>query len=132
MNRPMYAVIKTGGKQYKVTQGDVLEVELLRPKDDAGTVEIVPLLVVNEDGTTVHGAGNLAPFKVALKVLGETKGEKLTVFKYRNKSGYASKTGHRQKYSTVEVVSIGSQGEPDSKSDEAAADPTPEPASLDA
>lgn len=111
----MYAVIKTGGKQYKVNTGDTLEVELMRPKGDETdtTLEITPLLVVTDQGEPVHGADNLAKFKVGVKVLGESKGEKITVFKYRNKSGYASKTGHRQSYSLIEITSIGSQSKSD-------------------
>lgn len=104
----MYAVIKTGGKQYKVNTGDVLEVETLRPKNEDNTLQITPLLVITDEGKALHGTDDLAGYKVGVKLLGETKGEKLTVFKYRNKSGYRSKTGHRQSYSLIEITSIGS------------------------
>lgn len=121
----MYAVIKTGGKQYKVKTGDTLEVELMRPKGDETdtSLEIVPLLVVTDKGDAVHGSDNLAKYKVGVKVLGESKGEKITVFKYRNKSGYASKTGHRQSYSLIEITSIGSQSK--SEKDEKAKTASP-------
>lgn len=105
----MYAVIKTGGKQYKVATGDVLEVERLRLRGDQDTLTLTPLLVVNDQGKAIHGTGNLAGYKVGVKVVGDAKGDKLTVFKYRPKSGYASKTGHRQRYSLIEITSIGSE-----------------------
>ena len=101
----MYAVIKTGGKQYKVAPGDVIEVEHLKVNQDQAS--FTPLLVVTDDGKTVLGADQLKEFPVAATVVGETKGEKITVFKYRPKSGYASKTGHRQHYSMIEITSIG-------------------------
>jgi large subunit ribosomal protein L21 len=105
----MYAVIKTGGKQYKVTPGDVLEVEHLKIKGDDPTLTLTPLLVVDDDGNTISGVKNLAGYKVGVKVVGDTKGDKITVFKYRNKSGYRQKTGHRQQYSLIEITSIGSE-----------------------
>lgn len=107
----MYAVIKTGGKQYKVATGDVLEVERLRVRGDKNTLTLTPLLVVTDQGKAIHGAGDLAGYRVGVKVVGEAKGEKLTVFKYRPKSGYSSKTGHRQLYSLIEITSIGSEND---------------------
>ena len=103
----MYAVIKTGGKQYKVIEGDVLEVEHLRPKGEETTTDLTPILVVTDDGKAIHGAKELAGYKVGVKMLGDAKGDKITVLKYRPKSGYASKTGHRQLYSLIEITSIG-------------------------
>lgn len=103
----MYAVIKTGGKQYRVQAGDVIEVEHLGTKD--AEVSFTPLLVSTDDGTTVHGKAT-ADYPVAAKLLGDAKGDKVTVFKYRNKTGYASKTGHRQLYSLMEILSIGGVG----------------------
>lgn len=99
----MYAVIRTGGKQYKVAAGDVIEVERLKVKD----LTLTPLLVVDDDGKAISGAGDLAGYQVGAKVVGDTKGDKITVFKYRNKSGYRTKTGHRQQYSLLEITSIG-------------------------
>ncbi|HEX2054102.1 MAG TPA: 50S ribosomal protein L21 [Actinomycetota bacterium] len=106
----MYAVIKTGGKQYKVAAGDVIEVERIKVKGDDPTITLTPLLVVNDDGKTISGAKDLGGYAVAAKVVGDTKGDKVTVFKYRNKSGYRSKTGHRQQYSLIEITSIGDAG----------------------
>lgn len=101
----MYAVIKTGGKQYRVAEGDVIEVEHLRHRE--GTATFTPILVVGDDGRTTYGAKDLKPYTVVAKVLGDAKGDKVTSFKYRSKTGYASKSGHRQLHSLIEIVSIG-------------------------
>ena len=103
----MYAVIRTGGKQYRVKAGDVLEIEHLSTKDDA--VTFTPILVSTDDGRTIHGR-EAGAYPVAAKLLGDAKGDKVTAFKYRNKSGYAAKTGHRQLYSLIEITSIGGNG----------------------
>ena len=121
----MYAIIKTGGKQYKVAPGDVLEVEHLK----GDSASFVPILVVTDDGKTLSSSDDLKSYNVDAKVLGETKGEKVTVFKYRNKSGYASKTGHRQRYSQIEITGIGG-GAKSSKS--SPAKPEEEPAETPA
>jgi large subunit ribosomal protein L21 len=103
----MYAVIKTGGKQYRVATGDVIEVEHLKHRE--GTATFTPILVVGDDGQTTYGAKDLKPYTVVAKVLGDAKGDKLTTFKYRSKTGYASKTGHRQLHTLIEIVSIGEE-----------------------
>ncbi|MGH3113955.1 MAG: 50S ribosomal protein L21, partial [Gaiellaceae bacterium] len=99
----MYAVIKTGGKQQKVQAGDVIEVEKLVA--DGETVEFHPLLVVDDDGKT-HVGAEAAKAVVFAKPLGEKKGEKVKVFKYRPKSGYARKAGHRQLLTMLEVTEV--------------------------
>jgi large subunit ribosomal protein L21 len=99
----MYAVIKTGGKQQKVQAGDVIEVEKLVA--DGETVEFHPLLVVDDDGKT-HVGAEAAKAVVIAKPLGEKKGEKVKVFKYRPKSGYARKAGHRQLLTVLEVSEV--------------------------
>ncbi len=100
----MYAVIRTGGKQYRVRTGDVLEIEHLSTKGEG--VTFTPILVSTDDGQTIHGSA-AGEYPVAAKLLGDAKGDKVTVFKYRNKTGYASRTGHRQLYSLIEITSIG-------------------------
>lgn len=100
----MYAVIRAGGKQYKVAKGDVIEVE--KVKGDGETVELTPVLIVDDKGKTTAGASALSKAKVLAKVVGETKGPKVDVFRYRNKTGYRRNTGHRQKYTTVEISDI--------------------------
>lgn len=103
----MYAVIKTGGKQQKVRPGDILEVEHLSA--DGDTVTFHPLLVVDDDGKTHYGKDAQGAI-VTAKVLGDQKGDKVSVFKYKNKSGYARRAGHRQLLSLIEIseVSLGS------------------------
>lgn len=99
----MYAVIRAGGKQYKVSEGDVIEVEHLG--DDA-KVSLTPLLVVDDEGTTHAGGGKLAKASVTGEIVGESRGPKVRVFKYRNKTGYRRTNGHRQRYSSVKISSI--------------------------
>ena len=105
----MYAVIRTGGKQYKVAPGDVIEVERIKVKGDDPSLTLTPLLVVDDEGKAISGSKELGGYRVGAKVVGDTKGDKITVFKYRNKTGYRSKTGHRQQYSLIEITSIGAE-----------------------
>ena len=102
----MYAVIKTGGKQHKVKAGDVIEVERLVAEGE--TVTFQPLLVVEDDGTT-HAGAEAAKSLVTAAPLGEKKGDKVRIFKYRPKSGYARRQGHRQLLTLLEIrdVSLG-------------------------
>ena len=112
----MYAVIRTGGKQYRVKTGDVLEIEHLSVKDP--DVSFKPILVSTDDGRTLHGR-EVGDFTVGAKMLGDAKGDKVVVFKYKNKTGYTNRTGHRQLYSLIEINSIASSS--------AQPEPQPEP-----
>jgi large subunit ribosomal protein L21 len=102
----MYAVIKTGGKQQKVKAGDVIEVEKLVHEGE--TLTFAPILVVEDDGTT-HVWSEAAKATVTAKPLGEKKGDKVKIFKYRPKTGYAKRGGHRQLLTLLEIedVSLG-------------------------
>jgi large subunit ribosomal protein L21 len=100
----VYAIIRAGGKQYKVAEGDVIEIE--RTKEDSDTVEFVPLLVVDDKGKTRSAKSDLADARVTATIVGETKGPKVNVAKYRNKTGYRRNTGHRQKYTSVQISGI--------------------------
>lgn len=100
----MYAIIRTGGKQSKVHEGDLIDVERLKAAD--GTVEFTPLLVVDADGNAISDRAQLRDAKVLAKVLGEAQGPKVDIFKYKNKTGYRRRQGHRQKYTTLEVTAI--------------------------
>jgi large subunit ribosomal protein L21 len=100
----MYAIIRTGGKQSKVHEGDLIDVERLKDADD--TVEFTPLLVVDADGNAISDRAQLREAKVRAKVLGEAQGPKVDIFKYKNKTGYRRRQGHRQKYTTLEVTAI--------------------------
>ena len=99
----MYAVIKAGGKQHKVKAGDVIEVELMHA--DGDTVTFQPVLVVDDDGKTHYGK-EAQQAVVTAKLLGEQKGDKVHVFKYKNKSGYARRQGHRQLMTLVEIADV--------------------------
>ena len=99
----MYAVIKTGGRQAKVEEGDVLQVERLRA---TGEVEFEPVLIAIDDDKIITDRDRLAKMAVKAKVVGEVRGKKVDVFHYRNKSGYRKSAGHRQTYTTVEITKI--------------------------
>jgi len=101
----MYAVIETGGKQYRVEQGDVIDVELLEapPK---GTVEFNHVLLFH-NGTTVEvGTPHVKKCAVRGELLGEVKGPKVIAFKFKRRKGIRSKIGHRQRYSRVKITEI--------------------------
>ena len=100
----MYAVIKTGGKQTRVAEGERVDVERLRVSvgDD---VTLTPVLVV--DGETVLSTPDeLSGASVAARVVGEAKGPKITGFTYKNKTNSRRRWGHRQKYDTIEITGI--------------------------
>ena len=101
----MYAVIKSGGKQYRVENGQQLEVELLGVDCDDENVELRPVLLVDGD-SVLAGPKALGKAKVTAKVVGETKGPKITGFTYKNKSNQRKRWGHRQRYSTIEITGI--------------------------
>ena len=95
----MYAIIATGGKQYKVAEGDIINVEKLGV--EAGqTVTFDTVLVVN-DGDVKIGSGS-----VNASVIGDVKGKKVIVYKYKRKTGYHNKNGHRQSYTKVKIEKI--------------------------
>ena len=100
----MYAIIQTGGKQYRVQQGDVIFVEKLDLAQDA-TVDFDVLLLGREDGVTV-GKPLVPGAKVNAKVLGQVKGEKIIVFKYKAKKNVRKKQGHRQPFTAVKIEKI--------------------------
>lgn len=101
----MYAVIKTGGKQYKVTEGDVLRVEKLNAEVNA-TVELNEvLLVANSDNVKV-GSPLVEGAKVVVEVLSQGKGPKVVNFKYKPKKASHRKKGHRQLFTEIKVTSI--------------------------
>ena len=100
----MYAIIVTGGKQYKVEAGDVLYVEKLAEETDAA-VEFQALAVGNDEGLKV-GTPYVDGAKVTGKVLKNGKSKKITVFTYRPKKGSKRKMGHRQPYTKIQIESI--------------------------
>jgi large subunit ribosomal protein L21 len=101
----MYAVIRTGGKQYRVEQGAVLDVERLDAAD-GDEIALTPVLVV--DGSAVRATpGELAGASVGAKVVAHVRGRKIDGFNYKNKSNNRRRWGHRQALTRIEITSIG-------------------------
>ena len=100
----MYAIVRAGGRQEKVSVGDVLIIDKVNGK--AGdSIDLTPLLLV--DGSTVTSdAGKLAKVNVTAEVVKPTKGPKITIMKYKNKTGYKKRQGHRQHSTQVKVTAI--------------------------
>lgn len=100
----MYAIIATGGKQYKVSEGDIINVEKLGVEAGA-TVSFDEVLVVGGDAVQV-GNPTVAGATVNATVIGDVKGKKVIVYKYKRKTGYHKKNGHRQQYTKVKIEKI--------------------------
>ena len=101
----MYAVVSTGGKQYRVQEGDVLFVEKLNAEVDS-IVELTEVLAVSNGESLKVGTPVVEGAKVVAKVVAQGKAKKITVFKYKAKKDYRKKTGHRQSYTKIVVEKI--------------------------
>lgn len=101
----MYAVIETGGKQYKVQEGDVVFVEKIEAEDGT-VVTFDKVLAISNEGNVTFGKPLLENASVSAKVLGQGKDKKIIVFKYKPKKGYRNKNGHRQPYTKVQIDKI--------------------------
>ncbi len=101
----MFAIIRTGGKQYSVEKGTILKIEKLNQEVGA---EIIfdDILLVDKDSKISLGSPNVSKAKVVAKVLSQGRGKKQIVFKYKNKTRYSVKNGHRQPYTEVEITDI--------------------------
>jgi large subunit ribosomal protein L21 len=99
----MYAIVKTGGKQYRVEEGQSLLVERL-PVDEGAKATLQPLLYV--DGDSVVDGEELPKVSVEARVVGHERGPKLRIVKFKPKRGYKRRTGHRQELTRIEVTSI--------------------------
>ncbi|GAA2528817.1 50S ribosomal protein L21 [Pilimelia columellifera] len=100
----MYAIVKTGGKQYRVAEGDVIEVEKLAG-EPGDAVSLSAVLVVNGDELTTDAA-KLAKVSIAAELVAHTKGPKIRIHKFKNKTGYHKRQGHRQPLTQVKVTGI--------------------------
>ncbi len=101
----MYAIFKSGGKQYRVAVGDRVDVERL-PNAVGDTVTLTSVLMVEQDGKVSTGTPMVSGASIIAKVLGETKGEKTIHFDYRNKHRRRKTIGHRQTYTRLEISEI--------------------------
>lgn len=101
----MYAVIETGGKQYKVVQDEVFAIEKL--EGEAGTiVSFDKVIAVGEEGGALKFGPDAASTKVEAEILDQFRGEKLTIFKMKRRKGYRKKNGHRQSLTSVKITAI--------------------------
>lgn len=103
---PVFAIVRAGGRQEKVAVGDVITVDRVAG-EPGSTVSLPTLLLVDGDNVT-HAAGALAGQDVTAEVLEHTKGPKIDILKYKNKTGYRKRQGHRQYLTKLRVTSIGS------------------------
>ncbi|OYN93335.1 50S ribosomal protein L21 [Enemella evansiae] len=100
----MYAIVRSGGRQHKVAVGDIVEID--KVADEVGSsVELQPVLLVDGESVTAD-RGALDKASVTAEVLAETKGPKIRIMKYKNKTGYRKRQGHRQRYTQVKVTGI--------------------------
>jgi large subunit ribosomal protein L21 len=99
----MYAVISTGGKQYRVQSGETLQIEKIEAQ---GPVTFDQVLMVSDGDNVKIGKPTIAGAKVSAEVLGQGLGKKLLVYKYRRRKGYRRKNGHRQPFTMVKITGI--------------------------
>ncbi len=100
----MYAIVKTGGKQYKVAEGDLVKVEKIEG-EPGSAVALTPVLLV--DGATVKAKpSDLEKVSVSAEIVEQTKGQKVDILKYKNKTGYKVRQGHRQQLTVLKITGI--------------------------
>ncbi len=100
----MYAIVRSGGTQQKVAVGDVIEID--KVTTGVGESLTLPVLLLVDGENVTSEAGALANASVTAEVVGAAKGPKITILKYKNKTGYRKRQGHRQKYTQVKVTDI--------------------------
>lgn len=101
----MYAIIETGGKQYRVNEGDILTVEKLAV-EDGSKIELDKVLLLSKDGEVQVGAPYIEGVKVFGEVVESGKGKKVIIYKYKSKKDYRKKQGHRQPYTMIKITSL--------------------------
>ncbi|HEX2362000.1 MAG TPA: 50S ribosomal protein L21 [Jiangellaceae bacterium] len=100
----MYAIVRSGGNQQKVAVGDIVDVD--RRDGEVGSTLTLPAVLLVDGETVTSEAKKLAKVKVTAEILGPTKGPKIDILKFKNKTGYRRRLGHRQKYTQVKVTGI--------------------------
>ena len=101
-----YAIIETGGKQYKIAEGDVLSVEKIKDTKQGDTVTFDKILLIDDGKTTKIGTPYIDGAKIEAELVEEGRGKKLHIVKFKSKSRYKRRLGHRQPYSKVSVKNI--------------------------
>lgn len=101
----MYAILETGGKQYRVSEGDVITVEKI-PGEAGDAVEFDKVLLISNDGDVKVGSPYIDGAKISGEIVETGKGKKVIVFKYKSKKDYRRKQGHRQPFTSVEITSL--------------------------
>ena len=101
----MYAVIKTGGKQHKVAEGEILKVEKLKASE-GDPIDITDVLLIEKDGEVTLGSPYIEGAKVTAKILRHGKEDKVTIIKMKRRKDYRKKQGHRQNYSEIQIEQI--------------------------
>lgn len=104
----MYAIVETGGKQYRVTKGDLIQVEKL--EKEKGKITLDKVLLIENDKETLVGAPYIEGAAVEAKVLDHGKGKKIIIYKYKAKKDYRRKQGHRQPYTEIEITGVTTGG----------------------
>ncbi|MFV9506186.1 MAG: 50S ribosomal protein L21 [Oscillochloridaceae bacterium umkhey_bin13] len=102
----MYAIIRDRGMQYRVEQGQVLTLDLIDEAEAGTLIELGEVLMIGNGDQVQVGTPTIAGAKVQAEVLGVRKGDKIVVFRYRNKKRYRRRTGHRQRYTQVKINAI--------------------------
>jgi len=100
----VYAIVRSGGQQQRVAVGDVIEID--KVANEVGESVSLPVVMLVDGEKVTAGADALQKASVTVEVLGATKGPKVTILKYKNKTGYRKRQGHRQKYTQVKVTDI--------------------------
>jgi large subunit ribosomal protein L21 len=100
----VYAIVRSGGNQQKVSVGDVVQID--KVADKVGDTVSLPAVLLVDGDTVTTDADKLAKVNVTAEVLGQTKGPKIIIQKYKNKTGYKKRQGHRQKYTQVKITGI--------------------------
>ncbi len=102
----MYAIIRDRGMQYRVEQGQILTIDLIEAAETGSQIELGEVLLVGDGETVKVGTPLVRGALVRAEVLSEQKGEKIIVFRYRNKKRYRRRTGHRQRYTQIKINEI--------------------------
>ena len=104
----MYAIVRCGGRQEKASVDDVLTVDKLI--GDVGSSVTLPAVLVVDDDNVISDAAELGRYEITAEILGATKGPKINMILYKNKTGYRRRLGHRQKYTEVRITGISADG----------------------